>query len=122
MIEGKLMIKGKMPKQCVYDNACKLDKFCMKRSDLSDETGIFKQIMFIVDRLHIKGHIGIDCKKYNHPINFPNLQGVVTVMCEVINSWASGFCHNTKHMNAIRFNFFYSLFFLNIIKLNLKEK
>ena len=94
----------------------------MKRSDLSDETGIFKQIMFIVDRLHIKGHIGIDCKKYNHLINFPNLQGVVTVMCEVINSWASGFCHNTKHMNAIRFNFFLFIIFSEYNKIKLEGK
>ncbi len=68
-------------------------------------------MQYIVDRLHIKGHIGEECKRRNHPNNFPDLDGVVTIICEVINSWASSFKHNTKHMNAIHFNFFLFIIF-----------
>ena len=56
--------------------------------------------------MHIKGHVGLDCLKFNHPKHFPELSGTNTVVCEQTNFWASGYKHSTKHMNHIRFNFF----------------
>jgi len=35
--------------------------------------------------MHIKGHVGIECLKFNHPKNFQELTGTNTVVCDQTN-------------------------------------
>jgi hypothetical protein len=65
-----------------------------------------KNVKYVVDRLHIKGHKQKWCLKICHPDLFDDLNGTNTVVCEQINFWLGRFKHIMKHMNATRFNFF----------------
>ena len=56
--------------------------FCVKRAANSDRAGCLKEVDYVVDKLHIKGHIGKNCKKFCHPDNFAELQPLNTVVCE----------------------------------------
>jgi hypothetical protein len=103
----------------VYDNACKLDDFCRSRSETSVNAKLFNNLHYVVDRLHIQGHIGAKCLMRNHPANFPELKGVNTMVCEQSNFWVSGFKTPTKHMNHVRYPFFFYIIFdeYNTIKI-----
>ena len=41
------------PKVVIYDHACGLDTYVRNR-----DPGFFKDTIFLVDRLHYKGHVG----------------------------------------------------------------
>jgi hypothetical protein len=65
-----------------------------------------KDVGYVVDKLHIKGHIGKNCKKFCHPDNFPPLKLLNTVVCEQKNFWLGNYKYSLKHMGTNRFNFF----------------
>lgn len=50
-----LLVKrfSRMPKNIIYDNACKLHVYALKREPVR-----FRNTRFLVDRLHFKGHVG----------------------------------------------------------------
>ena len=54
----------KMPEIVVYDNCCHFHKYCLKR-----EPKRFKNVTFLIDRLHDKGHLctdGYSMSTYKH--------------------------------------------------------
>ena len=78
----------------------------MKRSSNSERAKVFLTRKYIVDRLHIQGHIDEECLNSCNPKLFPELKDVNTVVCEQVNYWLRHFKHIVKHMNFYRFNFF----------------
>ena len=80
--------------------------FCIKRSIHSSRAKIFTKINYVVDKLHIKGHIGKNCKKFCHPDIFSFLEPLNSVVCEQKNFWLGKYKYSLKHMSAHRFNFF----------------
>ncbi len=97
---------GIFPKFCIYYNASKLQDFVESRSQINENTRVFQELTYVIDRLHIQG------RKYpqtrNNPDKYLLLKNVNTMVCEQINFWASGYKHAAKHMNQTRFNFFSS--------------
>ena len=108
----------------VYDDACHLKPHCDARvkEGKSDRVKIFSQISFVVDKLHIKGHVGDICKNTVHPDLFPELDESNTVVCEQINFTVGRHKHPIKHMNRDRFHFFLYILFdmLNEVKITRK--
>ena len=74
-------------------------------------TNFFKDITFIVDRLHKQGHVGKWCLGNCHPKLFPELDGYNTQVCEQLNSWLSKYKYILKHMSLYRYNFFLYIIF-----------
>ena len=66
---------------------------------------LFKKKVFVVDRLHIKGHVGRRLNIFN-PALYNQLDGKNTVVCENCNYWLGKYKYFTKHMNYLRFPFF----------------
>ena len=97
---------GKVPQFLIYDAACKLMSFCIKRAKPSTRANILSKINYVVDKLHIKGHIGKNCKKYCHPDKFPFLKELNSVVCEQKNFWLGRYKFSLKHMSACRYLFF----------------
>ena len=100
----------------MYDNACNLRAFCLNPKNRPNvgpdkidrsRTSIFANINYVVDRLHIKEHVDPVCLKTCHPNLFPDLEGQNTEVCEQTNFWIGKYKYNCKHMNILRFNFFY---------------
>jgi hypothetical protein len=80
--------------------------FCRgKNIKLTDRSAEFHNIVFVIDRLHIKGHIG-KCLNICNPALFPELDGKNAVICEHCNYWLGKYKYMTKHMNYNRFPFF----------------
>ena len=104
-------------KYCVYDNVCHLGPFCTNKASTSDRAKTFNGIRFVVDKLHIKGHVA--CLDTHHPDLFPELADINTVVCEQVNFWLSKYKYILKHMNFYRYNFFLYVIFneYNVIKL-----
>ncbi len=102
---------GTLPRYIVYDDACHLKKFVEKRIDKSERTTVFKDKIFVVDKLHITGHTDHNCRKSCHPDLFPDLKEINTVVVEQINFWVGRYKYMTKHMNYFRFNFFLFILF-----------
>lgn len=94
------------PKYFVYDNACNMMKFCQTRTQTSDRANILGKIKYVVDKLHIKGHVGEFCHSHCHPDLFPELKELNTVVCEQKNFWLGRYKYSLKHMNSYRYNFF----------------
>ena len=67
---------------------------CIAGSDTSERAQMFNKINYVVDKLHIKGHIGKNCKKFCHPDNFPELKGLNSVVCEQKNFWLGRYKHS----------------------------
>jgi hypothetical protein len=109
-------------KKVIYDNGCNLAKYCHKRADESDRTEFFKETTFIVDRLHIQGHVGKWCLDNCHPKLFPELDGYNTQVCEQLNSWLSKFKYILKHMSVYRYNFFLYIIFNEYNKIIMEKK
>ena len=61
--------------------------FCIQRSNKSKRAEIFTKLHYVVDKLHIKGHIGKNCRKYCHPENYPSLKSINSVVCEHKKFW-----------------------------------
>ena len=103
-----VLLTVKTPKYLVYDNACQLMRHMHKKANTNPSTRFdnIKNVKYVVDRLHIKGHTQKWCLKICHPDLFDDLNGTSTVVCEQINFWLGRLKHIMKHMNATRFNFF----------------
>jgi hypothetical protein len=80
--------------------------FCINRAKKSERCHCFGDVDYIVDKLHIKGHIGKNCKKFCHPDNFPWVKSLNSVVCEQKNFWLGKYKYSLKHMGIYRFNFF----------------
>jgi hypothetical protein len=96
--------------------------YCIKRSNQSKRAEIFSKINYAVDKLHIKGHIGKNCKKYCHPDNFPFLRPLNTVICEQKNFWLGKYKYSLKHMSVNRYNFFIFILCDSYNQLNIDNK
>jgi hypothetical protein len=92
----------------VYDDACHLKPYCEARAAecLSERVAIFNNIKYVVDKLHIKGHVGEICRNTVHPNLFPELDDSNTVVCEQTNFTIGRHKHQLKHMNKDRYHFF----------------
>jgi len=115
-----ILFIGLIPSYLVYDNACNLRCFCLnsKNRQLIDSNGvdrgrtaIFDKVIFVVDRLHIQGHVDPTCLATCHPKLFPDLIGKNTQVCEQTNFWIGKYKYNVKHMNYVRFNFYFYIIF-----------
>ena len=100
-----------------YDNGCQLHKFCSARANV-EESRFLADKIFVVDRLHIQGHVE-SCRDEYHPQLYHELNNCNTMICEQRNFWLSSFKYITKHMNQYRFFFFFFVIFsyYNEIKL-----
>ena len=80
---------------------------------------MFKDRIFVVDKLHYQGHVGVNCAKYCDPNLYPAILPLNSVIVEQINKWAGKHKHGTRHMSWLKFSFFlYVLFdFYNVINL-----
>ena len=96
--------------------------FCVKRAANSDRAGCLKEVDYVVDKLHIKGHIGKNCKKFCHPDNFAELQPLNTVVCEQKNFWLGKYKYSLKHTSMDRFNFFVFIICDAYNQLNIENK
>ena len=107
-----LNLQASIPKYVIYDDACHLGPFCKSHiNTLIPESLHFSDKLYVVDKLHMKGHTGIQCKQNNDPALFPDLDDVNTVICEQINFWLGKFKYILKHMNFSRFYFFLFIIF-----------
>ena len=93
-----------MPEFIVYDDACHLRRFVEKsnRIKTTERLESFSKYKFVVDKLHIQGHIELWCHQNCHPRLHPSLKSVNTVICEQVNVWLGGFKYAIKHMNVHR--------------------
>ena len=112
--------EGSFPKYIGYDNSCQLHKFCGKRLIDSERSKFLDEMTYVIDRLHVKGHIK-QCRDVYSPNLIRDLDDTQTMICEQRNFWISGFKHNVKHMNQYRFIFFCSLYLITIIVLRQKD-
>ena len=54
------------PKFIIYDDACHLQPFCESRIDGNKAKSLhFANKKFVVDKLHMKGHTGVECRRNN---------------------------------------------------------
>jgi len=67
------------PDIIIYDNACNMHKFCLSR-----EPEYFKDVMFILDRLHVAGHVKC-CLSYD-PYQHAFVVDINTQLCEQANA------------------------------------
>lgn len=84
-------------------------KFINKKT--SERAAKLEKIKYVVDKLHIKGHVGTECHATVHPNLFPELVNINTVICEQVNFFLGGFKHMLKHMNRARYHFFLFIIF-----------
>jgi len=96
--------------------------FCIKRARASDRCLCLEDVDYIVDKLHIKGHIGKNCKKCCHTDNFPWVKSLNSVVCEQKNFWLGKYEYSLKHMGIYRFNFFVFLICDAYNQLNIDNK
>ncbi|ETV64117.1 hypothetical protein H257_18951 [Aphanomyces astaci] len=67
------------PRVVIMDNACNLHTYCLRR-----EPYFFRNVWFLVDRLHYCNHV--NCSSGYKVDNFPFLKDISTVACEAFNS------------------------------------
>lgn len=87
----------------------------------SERMAFIKDEIFVIDRLHVKGHIE-ECKKNYHPSLYSDLSPVNTMVCEQRNFWISAFKYMVKHMNQSRFIFFFYIIFSKSNEITLQGK
>ena len=92
----------------------------MRPEGLSERVAIFNNIKIVVDKLHIKGHVGEICNNTVHPNLFPELDDSNTVVREQTNFTIGRHKHQLKHMNKDRYHFFINILFdmFNKVKLD----
>ena len=88
----------------IYDNACNFKAFINGRKDSTPTAGILKELIYVVDKLHIQGHIGQKCLE-TFPKLFSEIDLLNTVVCEQCNFWLGKYKYMLKHMNQFRFLF-----------------
>ena len=109
------------PGVIIYDNACNLSRYCMKR-----EPGYFSMTRFWIDRLHWKGHInchhGFCMDEYPKctPVMDSTIRDVNSQVCEQTNAKLELIAKTTAFMGQRSYMRTVSLFLalLNIEKLN----
>jgi hypothetical protein len=103
----------------IYDNACNFKAFVNGREESSPRASILKDLIYVVDNLHIQGHVGQKCLKTFHPKLFPEIAPLNTVVCEQCNFWLGKYKYMLKHMNQYRFLFFLFIMcnFYNLMKI-----
>ena len=90
----------------VYDDACHLKKFAIKRGHLTETTKYISECDIFCDRLHFANHVDRCCATHCNPAHCDKLKGVNTESCEQIFSWLSKYAYITRYMNRHRFYFF----------------
>jgi hypothetical protein len=105
----------KIPKYTIYDDACHLKKYVENLKSYKTKQNrsvFFASTTLVVDKLHIKNHVDqAYCLKFCDPEKYEDLNEIVTVRCEEINSWFSPFKNHLKYMNRERYIFFVFLMF-----------
>ena len=71
---------------------------------------MFSDVIFVVDRIHIKGHVAA-CQNEYHPDLYKHLKNINTLINETRNSWVSGFRGVVLHMNSMRYHMFFYIIF-----------
>ena len=81
-----------MPQYIIYDDACHLKKFVQKRvkENPTDRLVEFNKYPFIVDKLHIQGHVDPWCLANCNPKDHADLKGCNTMVCKQINFFLGG--------------------------------
>ena len=110
------------PGMVVYDNACNLSRYALKR-----EPGFFAKTRFRIDRVHQAGHVG--CHEgyslTSYPDNCPVLSGSMRLhamnsqVCEQANSSLESISTQAKFMTQDHFLQYvrYFLYRLNMVKI-----
>ncbi|KAF0769447.1 hypothetical protein AaE_002695, partial [Aphanomyces astaci] len=80
----------------IMDNACNLHTYCLRR-----EPWLFRNVWFVVDRLHYFNHI--NCSSGYRIDNFPFLRDISTVTCEVFNATFKAVVKQAGFMNMSHF-------------------
>jgi len=82
----------------------------------------FSKKTFVVDKLHIQGHVDEWCRINCDPIWYPQILAANTVVCEQINYWIGKYKYIMKHMNSDRYNFYMYILFNEYNKLKVNGK
>ena len=93
--------RGEEPLVLIHDDSCHLRRFAAKHARKSPLTEKLQHphVRYIVDRLHIKGHVDAWCLRECHPDvpgNMPFTEGVQTSAAATLNSLMS------RHRTAVR--------------------
>ena len=112
MIKSKLYtmpLIARMIPNFFYVNPPRVLKLGTKKKtyQISPRASILKDLIYVVDKLHIQGHVGQKCLKIFHPKLFPEIAPLNTVVCEQCNFWLGKYKFMLKHMNQYRFLFFF---------------
>jgi hypothetical protein len=85
----------KAPKVVVYDFACQLSEYCMKR-----EPEFFKDTLFVIDRMHASGHTGCSQSSFisHHEQTNPSLKTINSSAAECGNSGLGKIRKSTSYM------------------------
>ena len=78
------MLKSSMEQNHADKSPCSISK---QGEILSDCCVCLQDVDFIVDKLHFKGHIGKNCKKFCHSDNFPCFKSLNSVVSEQKLFW-----------------------------------
>ena len=87
-----------------------MHKFIVKRNTIQETSDYLDNRIFVIDRLHIQGHVEPFQQIY-HPKLYPDIDKTKSMICEQRNFWISGFKYMCRHMNEDRFNFFFYIQF-----------
>ncbi|KAF0701831.1 hypothetical protein AaE_016303 [Aphanomyces astaci] len=93
----------------IIDNACNIQNYCMLR-----EPWIFRNIWFLVDRLHYSNHK--NCSSGYCIDNFPQLEKISSVLAEVYNSQLSSIVGSCGYMAKGNFMLYTKHYMTNINK------
>ncbi len=74
----------------IYDFACDARAYCLRREPL-----LFKNTLFLVDRLHKPGHL---CPATFDTNSYPSLERIRTILVEVLNGQIKPFARTLNNM------------------------
>ncbi|XP_062341606.1 uncharacterized protein LOC134039632 [Osmerus eperlanus] len=84
------------PKIVIYDNACQLQTYCLRR-----DPGFFRETWFLVDRLHWRNHSG--CNIGYNLDSYPQFQKINSQVAEQNNSLLKKMKGQLSYMNRENF-------------------
>ncbi len=87
----------------IMDNACNLHTYCLRR-----EPWLFRNMWFMVDRLHYSNHV--NCSSGYRIDNYPFLKDISTVVCEVYNGVFKSVVKQAGFMSMNNFMLFTKMF------------
>ena len=113
-----------IPEYFIYDDACRFRLFLQKKGDKQELSPRLQKITpdkvkYVVDKMHIKGHVDPWCKANCDPQWFPDLKLINTQVCEQTNYWGNRYKFSLKYMNFLRYNFFLFIIFNEFNKIKL---